>query len=211
MGRSDTILYSPSGLFANVKPTGNTALLGFPSNNKFDGDCYDIQLGNWEINSEWNLRKKYDTIICLRVAYFAKDPEDFIKRCHDHLNEGGKLYVDWGLGDHWRFDDYKIGWVKDGEQEYAYKEDNFLWSTIWDDSFLKNDQFKKFEEAVKKYDYYETKEAIFKEVPKILDLKFVEKYYKIEYKILALWTNPSVIRPQLYILLECEKNTSKNC
>ena len=35
-------------------------------------------MGNWDINTDWELKKKYNTIICTRCAYFAKNPEDFI-------------------------------------------------------------------------------------------------------------------------------------
>jgi len=129
MGQSDAALYA-NLYYPNIILEGDVALLGFENNQYFNGDCYDLKLGNWNINSEWELDKKYDTIVSLRCPYFAKDPEDFIKRCYRHLNESGKLYVDWGLGDHWRFDKFKIGWVKDGEHEYAYKEDNFLWSAV---------------------------------------------------------------------------------
>ena len=183
MGRSD--------------PVGSVALLGFTNNNFFRGDLYDLQLDNWNINSDWQLSKKYDTIICTRCAYFAKDPEVFINRCHNNLNEGGRLYVDWGLGDHWRFKNYKIGWVKNNEQEYAYKEDNFLWSTVWDDSFLEDPQFKIFSQRVKKFGYNDVKEAIFKEVPKVLQLDHIKKYFSISYTMMPLWEDG----PQIYILL----------
>ena len=129
MGRSDQTLYQQL-YYPNISLKGEIALLGFKDNQYFPGDCYDMQLKNWNINSNWELNKKYDTIICLRTAYFAKNPKDFIRRCYEHLNEDGMLYVDWGLGDHWRFENYKIGWVKNGEHEYAYKEDNFLWSAV---------------------------------------------------------------------------------
>ncbi|GAG60218.1 unnamed protein product, partial [marine sediment metagenome] len=54
------------------------ALLGFTDNEIFEGDLYDMQLGNWDINSPWELDKQYEAIICTRCAYFAEDPEDFI-------------------------------------------------------------------------------------------------------------------------------------
>ena len=84
MGRSDPHVLH----FYNktIKPKGSTALLGFSNNNFYDGDSYDLSLDNWNINSEWILSKKYDTIICTRCAYFAEDPWDFIERCYDHLN-----------------------------------------------------------------------------------------------------------------------------
>jgi len=202
MGRSDAILYSPGGLYTSVEPTGEVALLGFPNNNYFQGDCYDQQLGNWEINSEWKLNKRYDTIICLRTAYFSKNPKDFIERCYDHLNKNGVLYVDWGLGDHWRFDDYKIGWVKSGKQEYAYGETNYLWSTVWDDSFLKNQQFKIYSKLVKKFGYHDIKRAIYDEVPSVLELEQIKNYFNISYNIFALWEQ----QPQIYFFIKGEKN-----
>ena len=123
MGKSDPYL---NNFYKQIKPKGETALLGFQNNELFNGELYDLSLKNWNINSKWKLPKLYDTIICTRCAYFSRDPEDFIKRCYDHLKPNGLLYVDWGLGDHWRFKSYKIGWVKDNEHEYAYEDNNFL-------------------------------------------------------------------------------------
>ena len=200
MGRSDPHIFNFYN--QNIKPSGSTALLGFTNNKWFDGDLYDLQLGNWNINSEWELSKKYDTIICLRCAYFSKDPEDFIVRCYNSLNDGGKLYVDWGLGDHWRFKDYKIGWVKNKKQEYSYHEDNYLWSTVWDDSFINNPEYNKFEQRVSKLNYTDVKKAIHKEVPSLCQIKSIKKYFNLSYNMLALWND----MPQLYILISGEKH-----
>ena len=180
-------------------------MLGFINNNWFQGDLYDQQLENWDINSQWELPKKYDTIICTRCPYFAKDPEDFIARCYDNLNEDGRLFIDWGLGDHWRFEDYKIGWVKNGEQEYAYQEDNFLWSTVWDDSFLAHEQFQIFINRIEKFGYNNIKEKIHEEVPSILTLDFVKIFFDVEYDILTLWED----KPQIYILLKGLRKNDK--
>lgn len=199
MGKSNSILIPFYQNF--IKPVGDVALLGFTDNEIFSGDCYDLQLDNWNINSEWVLPKKYDTIICTRCAYFSKNPEDLIKRCHDSLNKGGVLYIDWGLGDHWRFSDYKIGWVKNNEHEFAYEKNNFLWSTIWSDDLLKDEEFKKFSSWVKPFGYLDLKKSIFDEVPNILDLQLISNYYTTSYKTLALWPEA----PQIYILLRCEK------
>lgn len=199
MGRSDTKII-PFYL-SHIKPSGSTALLGFVNNRIFNGDLYDLSLNNWDINTKWSLNQKYDTIICTRCAYFAKDPEDFISRCHQHLNEGGSLYVDWGLGDHWRFDMYKVGWLKNGEHEYAYEENNFLWSTVWSDSFLSNEQTKIFQNRIQKFGYSDLKSSIFKEVPRILDLNFIKKHFIICYEIISLWDD----FPQIYFLLKCRK------
>ena len=197
MGKSDGILnpwYKQS-----IVPTGRVALLGFQNNNIFPGDLYDLQIGNWNINDDWSLDGTYDTIISLRCPYFAREPGQFIKKCYDHLNDDGVLYTDWGLGDHWRFNNYKIGWVKDGE--YAYKDDNFLWSTVWDDSFLENEQYKYFCDRVKKFGYYDVYKAIFQEVPSVLQLNSINKNLDISYTIKTLWED----LPQLYILVRCEK------
>ena len=200
MGRSDLRLCHEL-YFPHIKPKGDVALLGSTTHDHFSGDLYDLQLDNWNINSEWSLPKKYDTIICTRCAYFAKDPKDFIKRCYESLNEGGTLYVDWGLGDHWRFENYKIGWAKDGEHESFYGRNNFLWSTVWDDSFLENSDFKLFCERTEKFGYSDIKNAIFQEVPKVLNLDYIKQYFNIEYNMLALWDD----LPQLYILLKGKK------
>ena len=200
MGKTNSILFPWYKRL--IKPKGDVALLGFDNNELFDGDLYDLSLGNWEINSKWNLNKKYDTIICTRCAYFSKDPEDFILRCYDSLNPNGKLYVDWGLGDHWRFANYKIGWTKGEEHEYAYDKENFLWSCVWDDSFLDNHQFRVFQELVLKFGYTDVKKSIFEEVPVVLELKTISKYFDIKYDILSVWKD----FPQLYIFISGEKN-----
>ena len=200
MGRADPHVLS----FYNktIKAKGHTALLGFSNNNFYNGDLYDLSLNNWNINSGWTLDKKYDTIICTRCAYFAEDPWDFIERCYEHLNINGTLYVDWGLGDHWRFENYKIGWVKNGEQEYAYKDDNFLWSTVWDDSFARNEQYMLFCDRVKKLGYNDVYQAIKQEVPSILTFDDIKDFFDIQYALVTLWED----KPQLYILLKTEKH-----
>jgi len=200
MGRSDPFVkkfYDDSSVTTN----GKTALLGFTNNNWYQGDCYDLSLRNWDINSDWKLKQKYDTIICTRVAYFSKDPEDFIKRCYDNLESGGTLWVDWGLGDHWRFENYKIGWVKDGEHEWAYNKENKLYSTIWSYKFLKHHKTKQFMSWIESKGYNYLMKAIQDEVPNILQLETFEKYFDTKYEIESLWPDS----PQLYILLNGTK------
>jgi len=177
---------------------GDIALLGSSNNDMFDGDLYDLSLGNWEINSEWMLPKKYDTIICTRCAYFAQKPYNFIERCHNSLNDNGRLYVDWGIGDHWRFTKFKVGWNKNGEQEYAYSRTNFLWSMVWNDDFLKDKECIRFEKEIEKYGYSSLKDAIYLEVPSILDTYHIDKYFKeVKYNILTI-VSPYL---QMYVLV----------
>ena len=203
MGKTDSVLDS---IYRDNFPTENPkALLGFTNNIWTDGDLYDYQLGNWDINSEWNLPKKYKSIISTRCPYFAKDPKDFIKRCYDNLEENGEIFLDWGLGDHWRFKNYKIGWVKDGEHEWFYNEDNFLWSTVFDKSFLKHEHYLLFEERVKKFGYTDVEKAIYEEVPMVLELDYIKKYFNINYELLCVWED----FPQLYIFIRGIKNKTK--
>tara|TARA_Y100001938_G_C7920530_1_gene344254 strand:- start:106 stop:705 length:600 start_codon:yes stop_codon:yes gene_type:complete len=184
-----------------IKTVGDVALLGFADNNVFEGDLYDLSLGNWEINSDWTLPKKYDTIISTRCPYFAKDPELFIKKVYDHLNNDGVAYLDWGLGDHWRFNKYKIGWVKDGEHEYAYSEDNYLWSLLWSYSYSKEKEAVAFLNNCKKFGYDDLNTAIESEVPKTLDPSELTYWQNIEFNMLTLWQD----LPQLYILYKLSK------
>ena len=197
MGRSDKYIFN--FYRQNIKPYGKSALLGFVDNSLFEGDLYDLSLGNWQINSDWSLKKKYDTIICTRCAYFCEDPWSFIKKCHSHLNENGQLFVDWGLGAHWGefHNSFKVGWLKNGEHEWEYAENNFLWSTVWDDEFLRDAEFHKFAKNIQKFGYSNLKRSIFNEVPKVLELEYIKKYFTIRHRTLSLWED----LPQTYTLI----------
>ncbi|MAH42846.1 hypothetical protein CL614_03935 [archaeon] len=205
MGRSDPIILPIYN--GNIPRKEPAALLGYTKNvfGFNDVTLFDLEIGNWNINSDWKLDKKYKSIICTRCPYFAKNPEEFIQKCYENLDDNGEIFLDWGLGDHWRFKSYKIGWTKDNEQEYAYEDDNFLWSAIWDESFLNHKQYKIFENMVKKFDYSNVKEAIFKEVPHVLELSFIKKYFHVQYEMLALWEDS----PQLYIFIKGIKSQNK--
>ena len=87
--------------------------------------------------------------------------------------------------------------MKNGEHEFAYENDNHLWSTVWDDSFLVDDNFVTFQNNVKKFGYTDVKKAIQEEVPKILPLKYFERYFTFQTQLKALWDG----RPQLYIMV----------
>ena len=199
MGRSDPHMFR---LYAeNIKPRGEVAQLGSTDNRLFRGELFDRGLDNWEINSDWVLGSKYDTIICTRCAYFAKDLTNFFKRAHDHLEDGGVLYVDFGIGDHWRYDNYKIGWKKDGEQESAYWDENYLWSFVWDDKLLEDEEFKKFSKYVEKKGYPDVKTALFDETPEIMELDKLKDMFDVTYETLTLWEES----PQFNVLLKCAK------
>ena len=49
----------------------------------------------------------------------------------ERRNTIATLLADWGLGDHWRYEDFKVGWVKGEEHESFYSDNNFLWSFVF--------------------------------------------------------------------------------
>jgi len=208
MGYSDPLLYKE--FYNNIQTDGDVALLGFSNHDRFEGDLYDLSLKNWDINSKWELEKKYDTIVCLRTAYFAKDPIDFIKRCFDSLTDDGRLIVDWGFGDHWRYDNYKIGWKKNGEHECAYGDENYLHSALWDNEKIGNDQaFRMFKEASIKYGYTFqgiNESLIYNEVPSVITYEDIEEKFIIlgqrTYNLSTPW-----FLPCFYVLLDLRKRT----
>ena len=201
MGRSNSLLipfYREC-----IKPAAPVGLLGFQEESIFPGKCYDLALGNWDINSDWSLDRNYNSIISLRCPYFAKDPIKFIEKVYDHLDPGGTAYLDWGLGDHWRFDEYKVGWKKGEEHEYAYKDDNYLWSCVWNDTFMDVPSVKDYAKAIQEFGYTDLPTAIREEVPSLLLLEdntlesWIDK--KIHFRYIPY------PRPQLYLLLELTK------
>jgi hypothetical protein len=133
---------------------------------------------------------------------FAKDPLSFIQRCHENLLDGGNLFVDWSMGQINPFK-FKVGWRKDGEHEFMF-ENNLLWSSIWDDSFLENKQCKIFCSQIKKMGYNNLKQAVYEEVPKVLEYHNIKKYFDCTYEILTT-TKPSL---HMYVLIKGTKRSA---
>ena len=182
MGKSDTLIFPEYASMVSNLAYDSIAFLGFSSENQLTKSLkgsvrhfYDRDLNNWEINSEWQLLQKYDLIVCTRCAYFSKNPNDFIDRCRLHLTNQGSALIDWGLGDHWRFRNYKVGWVRHGEHEFAYHPQNYLYSCYWNESLTRDNQVQKFWNSVKKkteYGYKEQdtiEEVVLSEVPSIVE------------------------------------------
>jgi len=165
---------------------------------------YDLSLNNWDINSfPYDIENQFDLIVCTRCAYFSKDPKKMLREFELMLKPGGKILIDWGYGDHWRFKDYKVGWIKNNEQEWAYKENNYLWSGYTSDAMFLNDEYLKFQNSCKKFNYKNIRDAIFGEVPVILrkeDVVDLNLVIKSE-NYMFLW--PAL--PQLYVCLLLEK------
>jgi SAM-dependent methyltransferase len=205
MGKSDFYIFPQYQKLINCieKPIESVAFLGFSKENEFTNSIiaktrnfYDLSLNNWNINDEWELNQKYDLIVCTRCAYFSKDPDGFVNKCKQYLTTGGHALIDWGLGDHWRFKDYKVGWLRNNELEFAYGDTNFLYSCYWHDKLLEDENVKNFWNAVlKNPDFGYTKndnlaDVIKKEVPSLTmyDAKKIQTFF--------LWPE----KPQLYII-----------
>jgi hypothetical protein len=204
MGKSDPYIFPEYKKMLQGLSYSSVAFLGFSSENDLTNAIkspvrhfYDRELKNWEINSDWTLQQKYDLIVCTRCAYFSKNPKNFIEKCKTHLSDNGSALVDWGLGDHWRFEKYKVGWVRNEEHEYAYDSQNFLYSCFWNDSLKHNPLVNEYWQAVVKNNKYgysksdQIDDIIISEIPEIIDYN----YKKISFKNLWLEENP-----QLYII-----------
>ncbi len=210
MGKSDPHLIPAYLSVLPKKKYNRVALLGFSQDNDFskliesnERVFYDLSLGNWNINDdEWNIEGKFDLVVSTRCPYFSKDPLGFIEKCRAILDNGGVLICDWGLGDHWRFEDFKVGWVKNDEHEWAYGNENFLWSFVWSEKLLSHPEVIKFQEWIKKFNYEDLVEAIEKEVPSVLEVdKFASKFSSIGCTAISLWEE----RPQLYVIFSMIK------
>ena len=80
MGKSDAIIFPEyvQALSQIDRKINSVAFLGFSAENSLtrrilceNRSFYDLSLGNWNINSDWSLDKKYDLIVCTRCAYFS--------------------------------------------------------------------------------------------------------------------------------------------
>lgn len=202
MGKSNgliKIFYDSCG----IKSDGETALLGFIDNKWYKGDCFDIQLNNWDMNSQWILPKTYDTIIQVRSSMFSNNPEDLIKRCHDSLNKDGKLFIDWMLGgafyENMKKETYSIGWNKNGEKkDIRYGKYTCIpKTTFWDSSFEEDKEVILFKQRVANLNYFGSlTDHVKKEMSLILSIETLSKYFKFSTYFKTLWTD----FPQLYIL-----------
>jgi len=209
MGMSDTHIFPVyQDMLKGVK-YDSVALLGFLGETDFtrslhgQRDFYDIQFKDnrhWDINAPWTLPKKYDLVVCTRCPLFAKDPNDFIERCKQHLNPGGKILVSWELGDNFRSDrvqfSFKVGFVRDGQHEWCYFPENRAYSCMWRKEFVHQPDVQKFWSAVlsnSAFGYSEKDDldhVVREEVPTIVDYDFE----KIAFKYI------NVVKPALNIV-----------
>jgi SAM-dependent methyltransferase len=211
MGKSDPYVYSfYLKLLSHVKREVNSiGFFGQPRDNNLsyslnatEKKFFDLALDNWDINElPYEVSEKFDLIVCTRCAYFSKNPQKTVEALMSFLNEGGYLLIDWGLGDHWRFEKYKVGWKNSEEQEWAYAENNYLWSAAWHDSFEDHPEVEKFKKRIEKFGYSGSLSSIIqKEVDFVLDPTVI-KCNKMLCDHLSLWED----KPQLYTCFLIEK------
>ena len=212
MGKSDPTVFS---FYADVLDQKNQyesiGFFGFSNSNVFTDwfnskskNYYDRTLKNWDINTfPYEVKEKFDLIVCTRVAYFSRNPKEMLSNFKRCLTSGGKILVDWGLGDHWRFQDFAIGWNHHGYQEFAYDEKNYLWSCYLSENLKENRYYCLFGDFCKGFGYESVETAIRDEVETIItDEEIRELGYAIdEERCLALW--PAA--PQLYVCLLLSK------
>ena len=207
MGKSDPYVFNFYNKCIPQNSLGDVAFLGYPNHNSFSKnlnfkscDFYDIKLKNWNINSyPYRFKKKYDMFIVTRVAYFCKNPEKMLSNIKKHLNKGGMILIDWGVGDHWRFKEFSVGWKSNALHEWAYKEDNFLHSAYLSNEMVDSKEFQMFQDHCKKFNYTSIKKAIFEECPSIVTREsfLKNKFSILKEEYLFLWP----VSPQLYTCL----------
>ncbi len=223
MGKSDPIIFNAyyNALKKELKDRhiNNVAFMGFNEPNQLTiqieknlcsgihgADFFDISRENWDINKEWKYTNnpKYDLIICTRCPFFAENPKKLINDFYSALLPGGVLLLDFGLGDHYRFNSgqYAVGFNKNGEQCYGHETK--LNSVIWEDYFEESIGPKKFRELIKKFKEYDNDitltEIVNKEMPIVVSLNELDIRPKC-IDFVGLWPES----PQLYIILTFKK------
>lgn len=221
MGRSNQRVFPwyswllPKRTYSRVAVLGATQLDGFTSNiDAGEVELYDITLSgenHWNINESLTLRgEDYDLIVSTRCPYFAADPLAFITSCRDKLKPGGVLFLDWGLGDHWRLTPYKVGWVRGSDHEYVNygQHTSTLHSCVWSDRLCDAAAAKDFRNNIRRYPEYDDDRTLTNiinaEVPRVFDLtQKVDELELFDVQLLSLWPDA----PQLYIATVFTRST----
>ena len=217
MGKNNAIVFPIQKEFTNLK--GKVAFLGFDYKpihfNTNNYDCYDIQLENFDINSDWKLNNNYDTIICYRTLLFCTENKYFFKKCFDFLNENGELYIDYSYGSvneaMFKKTGQILGWIKNNIQQYCtYKNINgkeiisLCITSYWNDDFLNDSNFINFYNELQKVGYNNRiKENIINEVPILIGDDYFKKYFTKEKIKIHHWMDG--IKPKLTIYLKLKK------
>ena len=202
MGKSDPIVLPWYEARMKSAAGKRVAFLAQPGHNQLsrslmptESHFLDLSLKNWDINQTrpWDI-PEVDAIVCTRGAYFSERPSEFLERCLETVVPGGHVFVDWGLGDHWRFSRFRVGWRDETEHEHAvvggFK--SYLYSAVWNDILEDHPQVLRFKEWISPHGYMgPLGPYVTNEVPSVLQVSCDTLV-----DCLAIWPE----RPQLYIL-----------
>ncbi|MEK8023205.1 MAG: methyltransferase domain-containing protein [Candidatus Hydrogenedentota bacterium] len=198
---------------------------GFPEKNEIcryverrygvEGELFDVQLGNWDINGDPWPRGKFDVIFCFRTACFAKDPARLLHSFHEILNDAGRLFIDWSLGSiHFPRDgdDWTFGWEFRGRRCYGDYGGtrHFLHSNFWDDTILDSRAGRLLVEHAARQDHYQGVPDWRKQVRseygagELAGLELIERWFRIR-KMHFFNTAERGGRPGLYSLFSLRK------
>lgn len=210
MGISNNIVFLKQREFTVL--IGKIAFLGFDKKpNHFDTknyDCYDIQLDNFDINSEWSLKGYYDTIVCYRTLLFCKNNTYFFKKCYEHLNLNGELFIDYAYGavsdNFFRQIGPCVGFYKNDIQQYCTYKTNVgeniysdCLTSYWNDDLIKDINLINFHKKLKEYGYTnEFKKHLYDEIPIVVTDDIFKNYFlkkKTEVHYWMLKDRPSMI------------------
>ena len=213
MGRSNQYVFPWYARHLPQRRYENACVLGARGSDQFIAgidaghiEYHDITLDGWSIDDDWNPTTTYDLIVCTRCAYFVKDPAAFVRRCRMNTHRSGRVFIDWGLGDHWRKVPYLVGWRDPARSIHESvefesptgKHVSYLWSCFWDRQLELRPEAIAFRHDIRMCGYDDDvtlTQIIEQEVPVVLDAAI---QIPLDVQLLALWPKA----PQLYILTQ---------
>lgn len=171
-------------------------------------EFFDIQMGNWDINGEWNTPQT-DKAICLRSSGFSINPNMLIENFANKIKSKGILIIDWTMGsDHYQRDskDWTWGWHDTRNRCYGeYNNKKYpLYSSYLSDFGFNSSSFKqicKYAITLKKYENIKNwEEQVRSEFMEYwLSRNILEKYFKVLGEV--TWTPIEKNgRAQLYLI-----------
>ncbi len=168
MGMTDKLIIPVyKGMSKNIPDEGVVGMFGFTRTDKISKlwkrkDYYDLRLSNWDINaSDWCIKRRYQTIVCLRTSGFAEDPARLLHQFHERLEDNGILMIDWSMGSgHYprKTNGTTFGWEFRGKRSYGEynKQKCHLFSSCLTDECVKSSAFRDLCKHAKKEKHYKS-------------------------------------------------------
>lgn len=178
------------------------------SKNVRNARFFDLQLNNWNINSEWESNIA-PMAVCLRTSGFSKDPNRLIENFARVLDKNGILMIDWTMGsDHYARDSNKWswGWEIDQKRCFGDYQDKkcYLYSSYLSKTSISTDAFNLISSYASKLDHYKNVENWYEQINSefkeyFLNEQVLNKYFKVLEEI--SWTPISLNgRAQFYLI-----------